>query len=83
MMKRPIQYFSKSYLDQIKNITPTQAAEFVENYRQMIFSQPSKRKLISLRVPENILENFQQKAKLSGMKYQTMIVELMQKWIQS
>lgn len=82
-MKRPIQYFSKSYLDQIKNITPTQAAEFVENYRQMIFSQPSKRKLISLRVPENILENFQQKAKLSGMKYQTMIVELMQKWIQS
>lgn len=83
MKERPVQYFSDEYLKQTKKISPSQAAEFVENYRQMIFSQPAKRKLISLRVPENILENFKVKAKQSGVRYQTMIVELMQKWILS
>ncbi|MEZ4846340.1 MAG: hypothetical protein R2877_05190 [Bdellovibrionota bacterium] len=51
-MKRPIQIFSKDYLDQIKNITPSQAAEFVENYQKMIHSVEVKRKPISIRIPK-------------------------------
>ncbi len=80
-MKRPIQTFSKDYLDQIKNITPSQAAEFVENYQKMIHSVEVKRKPISIRVPENILKNFKLKARSNGLAYQTQIIELMRKWV--
>jgi predicted DNA binding CopG/RHH family protein len=82
-MKRPVQYFSKEYLEQTKNITPSQAAEFVENYQKMIHANEGKTKLISMRVPIRLLENFQTKAKMEGSAYQTKIVDLMRKWILS
>jgi predicted DNA binding CopG/RHH family protein len=82
-MKRPIQMFSKDYLDQIKKITPSQAAEFVENYQRMIHSVEDKRKSISIRIPVNLLDNFKLKAKSKGTAYQTQIVNLMREWIAS
>lgn len=35
-MKRPIQYFSKEYLENCKNIPPEQIIEYLENFRLLI-----------------------------------------------
>jgi len=80
-MKRVTQTFSKDYLEQIKKITPTQAAEFIESYQKMIHSMETKSKPISIRIPVSILENFKAKAKFEGTPYQTQIINLMRRWL--
>lgn len=36
MKNRPIQYFSKEYLDMCKLVTPDQIIEFIENFRELM-----------------------------------------------
>ncbi len=81
MSKRPIQFFTKEYLDQAKKLTPTQIAEFVTQYQAVVASQEGKTKPISLRIPEELLKIFKTKSKLEGKKYQSQIVELMRQWV--
>ncbi|WP_038247065.1 CopG family antitoxin [Ghiorsea bivora] len=77
---RPIQYFSDEYLERCKGITTEQVLEFLETFRKMQ-EKPKKSKLISLKVPEPMLESFKQKSALEGIKYQTKIKSLMQDWL--
>lgn len=82
-MKRPVQYFSDEYLDACKKMTPTQIARFLEDFRNMVGSQgdSSPQKLISLRVPENLLKSFRNQCELEGIRYQSKIKELMKQWV--
>jgi len=77
---KPIQYFSDEYLEQCRTATPEQILTFLDNYRQMQGGE-DKSKLISMKVPESLLEAFRQKCELRGLKYQTQIKQLMRDWL--
>lgn len=81
-MKKTTQKFKQSDIEQAKAATPTQIAYWLEDYRTMLANQgESPSKLISLKVPENLLSAFKQKASLNGLRYQTQIKELMMAWL--
>ena len=81
MKERPVQYFTKEYLEQCKKLTPEQIIEFLDNYRLMVSHTHEKCQLISLKVEPSLLKTFKQKAKLAGVPYQTQIKKLMREWI--
>lgn len=81
---KPVQYFSKDYLEQCRNMKPDQIVRFVENFRFLHSShRPAKSRLISMKVPEPLLDSFKAKAQLKGLPYQTQIKRLMQNWLGS
>ena len=80
---RPVQYFSDEYLEQCRRMSPEEIVAFLESFRQLQAAKPAKSKLISLKVPEDLLEAFKLKAKANGLRYQTQIKQLMREWIDS
>lgn len=79
---RPIQYFSKEYLDRCSSMTPEQIIQFLEDFRAICLKEkPQKSRLISIKVPEDLLRAFKAKAKLNGIPYQTKIKRLMGDWL--
>ena len=57
-----------------KKISPEDALHFLENMRKMAEDKDEPTKLISLRVPENILRLLKSKAKIENKKYQSLII---------
>ena len=55
-----------------KNISPEMALQFLENIRVLAEDKDEPTKLISLRVPENILRLLKAKAKIENKKYQSL-----------
>jgi predicted DNA binding CopG/RHH family protein len=79
---RPIQYFSKEYLENCRKMHPTQTLQFLEDFKalqQNIQSDPSR--LISIKIPQSLLRSFKTKANLQGTPYQTQIKRLMREWL--
>lgn len=80
--QRPVQEFSKEYLERCKEMTIAQRLEFVDSFQKLMTStRPSKSKLISMKVPEDLLEVFKARAELEGQPYQTLIKKLMRDWL--
>jgi predicted DNA binding CopG/RHH family protein len=79
---RPVQYFSKEYLERCRKMTSGQILSFLEDFRTLhaAAAAPSKSRLISLKVPEPLLASFKIKAQLCGVPYQTQIKRLMKDW---
>ncbi len=82
-MKKTVQYFTKEYLDQCKEMTPEQILDFLENFRMLIFEVPEKCKLISLKIEPSLLNAFKRKAELENIPYQTLIKKLMRNWLKN
>ena len=83
-MKKAVQYFSPEYLEQCREMSPLEIAEFLENYRELHAlnaENSSKSRLISIKIPENLLSAFRTEAKLHGVPYQTQIKKLMREWL--
>lgn len=79
---RPVQYFSKEYLEQCRAMKPEQIVRFIEDFRTLHRdSPPAKSRLISMKVPEPLLESFRTKSVLNGVPYQTQIKRLMKSWL--
>lgn len=79
---RAVQYFSKEYLEQCKGMKPADILRFLDEFRRL--HAPAARrgsKLISLKVPENLLDAFKAKASLHDVPYQTQIKRLMVEWV--
>lgn len=76
-MNRPVQYFSKEYLERCKGMTPDQILEFLEDYRKLVLQKPEKCQLISLKIEPSLLKAFKLQAELEGIPYQTKIKQLM------
>ena len=64
-----------------KKLTPDQTIDFLDNFQSVINGKDKKTKLISLRIPENILESFKVLTQEKNQKYQSIIVHLMREWI--
>lgn len=80
-MKKTIQYFNPEYLEKCKAFSPGEIIEFLENYRELVYSTPEKCQPISLKIEPSLLNVFKQKAKLEGIPYQTKIKQLMKEWV--
>lgn len=80
-MKKPIQYFTKEYLQRCAEMTPDQIIEFLENYRNLVANVHEKCQLISMKIEPSLLKAFKQKSRLEGIPYQTKIKRLMNEWV--
>jgi predicted DNA binding CopG/RHH family protein len=78
---KPVQFFTKEYLERCKKLTPDQIIEFLENYRTLMSEVPEKCQLISMKIEPSLLKTFKRKAELEGIPYQTQIKKLMRQWL--
>ena len=78
---RPVQFFSDEYLERCRAMKPAEVLEFLENFRLLHGRGASRSRLISLKVPEHLLEAFRGRCRLEGVRYQTQIKRLMGDWL--
>ena len=78
---KAVQKFSDEYLDNCRSMSPDQIAVFLDDFRRLQHARPARTRLISLKVPEDLLATFRQKAALSNTRYQTQIKRLMAQWV--
>ena len=79
---RPVQYFTDEYLQQCREMKQDQVLRFLEDFRELQkVRKPVKSKLISIKMPEDLLESFRAKADRTGRPYQTQIKDLMREWL--
>lgn len=78
---KPVQTFTDEYLAQCRQMTPDQVIRFLEDFRRLQASRPARSKLISLKVPEDLLDAFRARATLEDVPYQTQIKRLMRAWV--
>ena len=82
MTQRALQIFTDEYLEYSKKLTPKQIADFLDDFRKLADAgQPQKSKLISMKIPQNLLNAFKMQAKMQGRPYQTLIKDLMREWL--
>jgi predicted DNA binding CopG/RHH family protein len=78
---RPVQLFTDEYLVQCRGMTADQVVRFLEDFRSLHAGRPTRSRLISLKVPEDLLQAFRQQAELAGVPYQAQIKRLMRQWV--
>jgi len=78
---KALQLFSDKYLEQSRQATPEQILEYLENFRLMNSTQVSS-KLISIKVPQPLLDSFRRRCEFEGTRYQSKIKSLMKDWLQ-
>ena len=78
---RPVQYLTDEYLDRCRSMSPKEILQFLEGFRLLTGgSRPSSR-LISLKVPQDLLDAFRRRCELEGTPYQAQIKRLMREWL--
>lgn len=77
---RPVQHFTDDYLASVRDTPPEEIAEFLESFREM-HAPTAPSRLISMKVPEPLLNAFKLRCKAEGARYQTKIKELMKRWL--
>ncbi len=78
---KALQLFSDEYVQQCRGLTPDQVVGFLDDFRRLHGKRPARSKLISMKVPEDLLNTFKAKAKMINMPYQTQIKALMKEWV--
>lgn len=81
MKNKPVQYFTKEYLERSKNLTKEQILQFLEDFQNSMSDRVEKCQLISMKIEPSLLAAFKQKAQLEGIPYQTKIKQLMKDWL--
>lgn len=79
---RPVQKFSAEYLERCRDLAPEEIVRFLEDFRTLHGGKTrAKSRLISIKMPEDLLSTFRAKADLTGVAYQTQIKRLMIEWL--
>ncbi len=90
---KALQKFTDDYLTQCAEMSYDEIAQFLDDFRKVhggqrqIQNQPptqaikSPSKLISMKVPQDLLSVFRTKAALTSTPYQTQIKKLMLDWV--
>ena len=79
--RRPVQYFSEEYLARCRDMRTEEVLDFLEGFRLLHGGPRPASRLISLKVPEDLLAAFRRRCRLEGMRYQTQIKRLMADWL--
>lgn len=82
---RAVQYFSDEQLQRSRALSATEKMRFLDEYRQLHGRRQAdiKSKLISLKIPEDLLEQFKARCEQDSVKYQTKIKQLMREYLPS
>lgn len=80
---KALQKFTPEYLEHCRSMTPDQIAKFLDEFRLIHGEKPVNggSKLISIKVPKNLLSTFRTQCQLCGVPYQTQIKKLMTEWL--
>ena len=78
---RAVQKFSDEYLERCSEMSADDIVRFLDDFRRIHGNKPGKSRLISMKVPEELLTAFKAKAKLENLRYQTQIKKLMRDWL--
>ena len=79
---KPVQYFSQEYLDRCRAMKVGQVLKFLDDFRLLHAARPAaKSRLISMKVPEDLLEAFKTRCRLASVPYQSHIKRLMRDWL--
>jgi len=78
---RPVQKFSDEYLERCRELSAEDIVRFLDDFRRVHGNQRARSKLISMKVPEDLLAAFKVKSRLKGIPYQTQIKHLMRSWL--
>lgn len=81
MKERPVQYFTREYIERAKELTPDQILQFLEDFRTLHTQEAEKCQLISIKIEPSLLRAFKTKCKLLGVPYQTQLKKLMKDWL--
>ncbi len=83
MSERPLQYFSDEALTRSRKLSPEQTLRYLEGFRLLQREpRPEKARLISVRVPQAMLDTFKAKSARAGVPYQTQLKRLMTRWLE-
>lgn len=80
MKHKTVQHFSDEQIELGKQLNPTQIAKFLEDFRLM-HEDSGASKLISIKIPERMLQVLKQKCEMQGVRYQTQIKQLITDWL--
>ncbi len=78
---KTVQYFSDEYLERCRGMTPEQILHYLDDFRRLHGSRTARSKLISIKVPEDLLNAFKTRAAIANTPYQTQIKALMKAWL--
>ncbi len=79
---RLAQKFSDEYLERCREMSHDEIVRFLDDFRKVHGNRRSRKsRLISIKVPEDLLDAFKAKARLSDVPYQTQIKKLMTEWV--
>lgn len=81
-MSKALQTFSDEYLARCQELNPESIVKFLEDFRSIHGQQKVASKLISMKVPEDLLGAFKRRCQMLGTPYQTQIKRLMSAWMQ-
>lgn len=79
---KAVQYFTDEYLAESRKLTTDQVLKFLDDFRRLHGAREERSRLISLKVPEPLLNAFRQRCELAGQRYQTQIKALMREWVE-
>lgn len=80
-MSRALQKFSDEYLANCKGMSAESIVRFLDDFRRLHGERKVASKLISMKVPEDLLGAFKMQARAIGTPYQTQIKRLMREWL--
>jgi predicted DNA binding CopG/RHH family protein len=81
MRKKRASYAQSSTI--VRAVSPEEALDFLESIRRMQEDKDEPTKLISVRVPENILRALKVKAKFENKKYQSLLIQYLREGLRT
>lgn len=78
---KALQRFTDEYLESCRDMTPDQIIRFLDDFRLLHGNQRAPSRLISIKVPTDLLNTFKAKAAMANTPYQTQIKVLMKAWV--
>jgi predicted DNA binding CopG/RHH family protein len=82
---KTVQYLDAAYLERCRNMSADDILQFLDDFQRLHSpapaAMPTKSKLISLKLPQDLLSTFRQQCDQKGLRYQTQIKQLMTDWV--
>ncbi len=80
---RTVQKFEPAYLERCSSLEADEILRFLEDFKTLHQRslKPARSRLISIKIPQNLLDGFKRRCQLEGVRYQTQIKELMRDYL--
>ncbi len=80
---KTVQKFSDEYLERCREMSHDDIVRFLDDFRRVHGNTRSESRLISMKVPVDLLAAFKANARLYNVPYQTQIKKLMVAWLKA